>query len=373
MLVQSGANRAGDVTINTGELIIRNRGQISAGTFGKGQAGNVTVNATLGIEVAGLNSALFTLQAIADEAGSGNAGNLTINTPLLRVLDGAFIRASTGGVGRGGELRITTDQLLVRNAEISAFSIGTGTAGNLTINAKNAINLDDNAILTTDTSSNGVDQATIKINSPDLILRRGSNITTNATGLGVIGGDINIKAGNLALLENSNITANSENARGGKINIQAQGYFKSPDSAITARGVTQELSGTVNINTTLDPSSALKEIPINLVDLSRQIASSCVPGTAQNRNSFTVTGRGGIPANSTELLHDTSTIAMWVRRKPKPQSQQATMQQSSVQPDSIPQPIVEANDWRVDSRGQVHLVVTNQASYIPSIANICPN
>ncbi|NJL10072.1 MAG: hypothetical protein HC908_07595 [Calothrix sp. SM1_7_51] len=45
----------------------------------------------------------------------------------------------------------------------------------------------------------------------------------------------------------------------------------------------------------------------------------------------------------------------------------------SVQPDSIPQPLGEATNWRVDSRGQVHLVAINQASYIPNKANVCPN
>jgi filamentous hemagglutinin family protein len=376
---------AGNLTIKTGKLIAQDGGQISASTSSSGQGGNLTIDATSSVELIGINafnsrfsSGLFSQQRNEGEAGIGNAGNLTINTPLLRVLDGATISAATFGAGRGGELKITTDQLLVRNAEIRARSTGTGTAGNLTINAKNAINLDNNGILTANTRSNGLDQAIINITSADLILRRGSNITTNATGSDVIGGNINIKTENLALRENSNITANSTDARGGQINIQAQGYFKSPDSTITARGATQALSGTVNINSTLDPSSVLKEIPINLVDLSRQIASSCVPRIAQNRNSFTVTGRGGIPANSTELLHDTSTIAAWVTKKPKPESEQPTTQQSSVQkssaqPNPIPQPIVEATGLQVDNRGQVHLVATNQASYIFPKANVCPN
>jgi filamentous hemagglutinin family protein len=366
-----GAGRSGDLTINTGELIVRN-GRIIASTSGEGQGGNVTVNAALGVEVNGLNSRLNN-GLLSNSSTEGNAGSITINTPFLQVLNRATVDASTTFVARGGDLKIVVDQLLVKNAQIRARSTGTGTAGNLTINARNAINLDDNALLTADTRSNGVDQAIIAINSADLILRRGSNITTNATGSDVIGGNININADNFTLLERSNITANSTDARGGKINIQAQGLFQSPDSTIAARGATQELSGTVNINSTLDPGSVLKEIPLNLVDPSRQISSNCVPGTAQNRNSFTVTGRGGIPANSNELLQDTSTIAAWVTKKPKPESEQITTILSSVQPNFIPQPIVEANEWLVDNRGQVHLVATNEANYIPPKVNVCPN
>jgi filamentous hemagglutinin family protein len=393
-----GTGAAGNLTIKTGELIAQDGGQVSALTFGAGQGGNLTINATSSVKLIRtnpidgfFNSGLYVTQSLDGPAGTGNAGNLTVNTPLLQVLDLAAISAGTRGPGRGGNIKITTDQLFVRNSQIRARSLWTGTGGNININAKNSINLEDNALITTNTRRNGANQATINITSADLILRRGSNITTNANSSAdlilrrgdnintnvnasdVLGGNINIKTDNLAILQRSNITANSTDARGGKINIQTQGLFQTQDSAITARGATQALSGTVNINSTLDPSSALQEIPINLVDLNRQIASSCVPGTAQNRNTFTVTGRGGIPANSTELLHDTSTVAMWVTRKPKPESEQPTTQQSSVQKDFISQPILEANNWRVDSRGQVHLVATNRASYIPPKANVCPN
>jgi filamentous hemagglutinin family protein len=378
----AGEGSAGDLNIKTGELIAQDGGQILASTYAQGKGGNLTIDATSSVELIGIDTAnsrfpsgLLAAQQTSGEIGIGNAGNLIINTPLLRVLDGAFVDAGTFGAGRGGELKITTDRLLVRNASIRVQSLGTGSAGNLTINA-NSINLDSDTLLTANTPSNGLDQATINITSADLIQSRGSQITTNATGSNVTGGNINIKTGNLALLERSDITANSTDARGGKINIQAQGYFKSPDSTITARGATQALSGIVNINSTLDPSSVLKEIPINLVDLGRQIASTCVPGIAQDVNTFTITGRGGIPVNSTELLHDASTIAAWVTKKPKPESEQLTTillsQQSSVQPNSIPQPIVEATDWLVDNRGQIHLVATNQANYMLPQVNVCP-
>jgi filamentous hemagglutinin family protein len=405
ILAQSNSNStgaSGNLTISTGELIVRDGGQVAASTFGAGQGGNMTINATSSVKLSGtnpidgfFNSGLYVQQGRNGPAGTGNAGTLTLNTPLLQVLDLAAISAGTRGPGRGGNLNITTDQLFVRNSQIRARSLWTGTGGNININVKNSIHLENNALITTNTRRNGADQATINITSADLILRRGSNITTNANSSAdliqrrgdnintnvnasdVLGGNINIKTDNLALLERSNITANSTDARGGKINIQTQGLFQSPDSAVTARGATQTLSGTVNISSTLNPNSLLKEIPINLVDLNRQISSSCVPGTAQNRNAFTVTGRGGIPANSTELLQDTSTMAMWVTRKPKaesdrPTTQQSTVQQSSVQPNSIPQ-IIEATDLLVDSRGQVHLVATNRASYIPPKANVCPN
>ena len=98
----------------------------------------------------------------------------------------------------------------------------------MTLNAR-SIRLDNLALLTASTRSAKVDpnreQATININSRDLIMRRGSNIRTNATGENVLGGNININSDIIAALENSDISANSTNFRGGRVKINTQGIF----------------------------------------------------------------------------------------------------------------------------------------------------
>jgi large exoprotein involved in heme utilization and adhesion len=97
-----------------------------------------------------------------------------------------------------------------------------------------------------------------------------------------------------------------------------------------------------------------------------------------SKNSFIITGRGGLPISSSEQLHDTNTIAGWVTRKPKPEgSQSRTIEQlpPQIPKDSTPKPIVEATGWVVDSRGKVHLVASNPspATYIPPKSSFCPD
>src|SRR5919199_1242832 len=82
--VYPGANgKAGDLTINTGTLLVRDGAQISAGTFGGGDGGKLTVNASQQVQVIGtsangqVRSSLF---AQAAPGASGKAGDLTINT-----------------------------------------------------------------------------------------------------------------------------------------------------------------------------------------------------------------------------------------------------------------------------------------------------
>jgi large exoprotein involved in heme utilization and adhesion len=107
-------------------------------------------------------------------------------------------------------LTIKTNTLLVKDGgAVTVRSLGTGTAGNMTLNA-GSIRLDNNALLIGNTQSSKVDpnreQATININSQFLLMSRNSNIFTNATGENVIGGNINIDTDFLIGFENSDIS-----------------------------------------------------------------------------------------------------------------------------------------------------------------------
>ncbi|BAZ08918.1 filamentous hemagglutinin outer membrane protein [Calothrix sp. NIES-4071] len=106
----------------------------------------------------------------------------------------------------------------------------------------------DGASINADTTGGG---GNIFLNSPLLLLRRGSNITTNATGNNITGGNINIDAKNGFIVavpsENSNIRADSALARGGNVLIKnIAGIFgikqrNNPSdnvSEITAKGAT---------------------------------------------------------------------------------------------------------------------------------------
>jgi filamentous hemagglutinin family protein len=417
---RNSTKNAGSLRIKTNTLLIQDGAQISAATFGAGKGGNLSVDAQK-VQLIGRgrgrgrgvdNSLPSALGTSAQRNSTGDAGDLTVTTNTLIVQNGAEVSTDTFGGGKGGnlsvnaqnvqligistdnhpsslgasampnstgdagDLKVKTNNLLVQTgARVGVQSSGTGTAGNLIINA-NSINLDDNALITADTRSNrsNITQATININSGDLTLRRNSSITTNATNPFVIGGDIIIGADVLGILENSKITANSANFRGGNINITTQGLFRSFDSAIAASGATSELSGNVNVITILDPSRGLVEIPINLVEPSGLILARCSPRNSPTQNSFTVTGRGGLPISPEELLQDVNTIRNWINSSNSVSSTSGQSIQS--QKDKTVNPIVEASGWKVDNRGQVYLVANTQdiqSQYFPSQSNFCPN
>jgi large exoprotein involved in heme utilization and adhesion len=303
---QNSTGDAGSLTIKTNTLLVRNGAQVSTGTSGAGKGGNLNIDAQ-DVQLIGTGSGLGTS---AQPNSTGDAGDSTIKTNTLLVQDGAVVNAATFGSGKGGnlnidaqdvqligtgsglfasttpnstgdagDLTIKTNTLLGRDgAAVSVQSLGTGTAGNMTLNAR-SIRLDKNTLLTASTQSAKVDpnreQATININSQDLIISRNSNINTNATGENVIGGNINIDTDVLVAIENSDITANSANFRGGKVRINTQGIFRSPDSDITATGGSPELGGSVEINRPdVDQILGLVELPTVLADTSQLIADT---------------------------------------------------------------------------------------------------
>jgi filamentous hemagglutinin family protein len=389
----------GDINITTGSLLITRGAGLFANTRGQGDAGNVMIDARDRISLDGENSnggASGIFSSVGDEndlppaigngsniyittgalsvtrgagvfantAAQGNAGNAIINAREVSLdgvnsnggASGIFSDVKSGAVGNGREIRITAGALFVTNgARLSTTSAGNGAAGNIVVDA-NSIRLVNGAIASDTVGGEG----NITLRSRSLILRRGSSITTNAQGDNIIGGNITIDADVLAALENSDITANSRDARGGNVTINSSAIFgtqfrnaQTSESDITATGANSELSGTVQINTPdVDPSSGLIELPANTVDPTRLIAQGC---PANRGNSFTVTGRGGLPPSPSEPLRANNTVSVnWVTRDATQVSGEAEEQVSG----GAGKQIIEATGWIVNEKGQVVLIAS---------------
>lgn len=260
---------AGDITINTQNLIVKDGGRastessIGGGIEATGRGGNLTVNATELVllegegETASGNepSSLF-----AGTVGTATAGNLTLSTDKLIIRNGSQLSTSTEDTGAGGEIiidansveltgtstdgqspsgiftqtrglgnagsiEVSTKQLLIRNgAEVSVSSQGTASAGDLAITAS-SIALDNlGRLVAESTSGDGGNIILIDVNS--LFLNKGSQIATTAGGNST-GGDITIDSSLIIALPggNNDISANAFEGTGGSVNIDTQGIF----------------------------------------------------------------------------------------------------------------------------------------------------
>ncbi|MFM6308147.1 MAG: hypothetical protein ACKPGB_07745, partial [Dolichospermum sp.] len=117
------------ITINTATLTLENGGYIGADTSGKGNAGNIAIRATEGVNVGGvLSSGVF-------DTGEGNSGGITINTATLTLENGGIITAITSGKGNAGNIAIkSTERVTVLGGLSSGVTAtGEGDSGGITI------------------------------------------------------------------------------------------------------------------------------------------------------------------------------------------------------------------------------------------------
>ncbi|MEH2184025.1 two-partner secretion domain-containing protein [Nostoc sp.] len=176
----------GNVTIETGQLNIQgDRSRIRAGTFGKGQGGNLTVGASEFVELAGTTSGLFT-----ETRGAGNAGKLTITTQRLSSQNGARVSTSTLGEGQGGNLSVTAAdsvELIGAGSSLSTGTRGARNAGNLTIDTRR-LSSQNGATVSTSTLGEG-QGGNLSVTAADSVelIGAGSSLSTGTRGAGNAG------------------------------------------------------------------------------------------------------------------------------------------------------------------------------------------
>jgi large exoprotein involved in heme utilization and adhesion len=117
-----GAKGAGNLTIQTSRLSVRDGAQILTRTLDQGQGGNLLVTASDLVELQGtgtlangqqIPSALFT-----QTENVGNAGDLTITTGQLIVGNGAQISTAAFGQGKGGQIWVNASDA------VNVFGVG---------------------------------------------------------------------------------------------------------------------------------------------------------------------------------------------------------------------------------------------------------
>ncbi|MBW4431566.1 MAG: filamentous hemagglutinin N-terminal domain-containing protein [Pelatocladus maniniholoensis HA4357-MV3] len=205
----SGDRKGGDISINAGSLSLANRGLIISSTFGKGNAGDISLKVDGPIKLTNSSQ----IRSNVEQGGEGLGGDINIDTKSLTLTDGSEIGAivfraanglqagkgkagnlvinakdfidisGTGSTGfssgifasaeRGtiatqpqaaGDITITTGDFRIANgAVVDASTWNDGSGGSITINAKNFTATDGGQVLTTSRGSGAAGDITLKV------------------------------------------------------------------------------------------------------------------------------------------------------------------------------------------------------------------
>jgi filamentous hemagglutinin family protein len=340
------SGNAGNTLIHTRQLVVRDGGQVNSSTRATGAAGQITINASESIWVSGT--------ALNGTPAEVSANALIANPALRRSLSLPAIPT-----GNTGELTIYTGRLTVRDGgRVSVLHEGSGNAGKLQLYARSVL-LDRGGRISADTLLGFGGDVNLNVQSL-LLLRNGSAIAVEAKGGNGNGGNLAIDSGFVVAIpqENSDITANAVGGNGGNIRIRSDGIYGlrfrprvTPLSDITASSEFG-LDGSIEVKTLkVDPSNALTTLPENVSDHSDRIVTDCA---ANDKNSFVITGRGGLPEDPTGTLRGRT---IWRDLRPPGQASGAVSKsEDEFSIANSPPPLVEAQTWVINAQGQVELV-----------------
>ncbi len=321
----------------------------------------------------------------------GNGGKIEIFTNNFVVRDGAFISTRTSGKGNAGNIKIEANgETILESSQdklfpfITTASDGVGETGSIGISTAQ-LTLDKGGMSTVSSFGNGGD-IVIDIDKKDsqsFLLRNASLVTStagNSQNPGN-GGNITINTPFLISLpnENSDIIANAFSGSGGNITINANAILNfqlqdEPNVNTLRNNTTNDISassafgssGILNLNgLNTDPSQGTLQISEALTDPSDRIDDSCSPNSEASRSSFIITGRNGIPLSPEEPFPQ-PLIPTWVTLPVTPSPQTFPSTRSHPSP---PAPaLLEATTWKTTPQGIQLIAQSSEPVALPQLA-----
>ncbi|MCY6490544.1 beta strand repeat-containing protein [Leptolyngbya sp. GGD] len=250
VLTAPGTNvRSGDISITADRVRLLEGGRISTDltNFGSpfiptGRTGDISIRAAESLEIEGVTRGGMVGAVISSlQPGTqGQGGNITIETNKLQLHNGGTISTALAGTGTSGNITIQAQDILVRDAAID--NISQTTSGIIAVVAKSG-------------SGTGGD---INLTADNLKVFEGGQIASATDGQGVAG-NINVQVKNLQIQGvsqpllggqslPSEIAASSSSAfAAGSVNLQADTLQVSDRAVISVSNTSSGDAGNLNI------------------------------------------------------------------------------------------------------------------------------
>ena len=281
----------GIIKVEANNLEVTQGGQIITSAYSSGDAGNIHLNVAGNIIVSGSDPTFSDRLAKFGRDAVINVGSAS----------GLFANTDTNSQGNGGNIFISATNLdLINSATVSAQGQGTGSAGNVTINALAKLYTNNGNIIASATEGMG---GSVKLAANDIRLRNSSLLTVTSPSQG---GNITSNSQIFIALEDSDILANVN--RGGDITITAPAFVadiyakKSGSSSVdfnqlrnNGRVDILSSSGVVTVPDFSSLQNDLSSLSANFISTDSIVQGTCLERRNVTQGKFTVTGTGGLP------------------------------------------------------------------------------
>ncbi|MBR8840956.1 MAG: S-layer family protein, partial [Stigonema ocellatum SAG 48.90 = DSM 106950] len=215
---QNGVGKGGDIRISAEEMSVTNGAELQSLTRGQGDAGNIEINAKNSVSVSGTSSSSGFSSGLFTSTypnSTGNGGDITVNTPILRVSDGAVLDARTWSNRNGGNITLNVKLGEILNGgQLLSTSSGAGNAGKITVNATDQLIVDGSD----SNFSNRLAKFGTNVVAP-VDASSGFFVRSQSTGSA---GDIEVTSQQIRLDNEARFIAESASGNGGNINLQVR-------------------------------------------------------------------------------------------------------------------------------------------------------
>jgi filamentous hemagglutinin family protein len=286
--------QAGSINVKAHNLTLRDAGELEAAAClcTEGSAGSINIDLTGTLIVTGYilddsyNSGRDDSAISTSTRGKGNAGDININAKEIIVSDYGHIDSRSLTPTQGVIFEIVDGVPVV--VEITDPA---GYAGTIDITAENMSVTDNGGVTTVAYLAAG---GSVNLNIEDTLYVNEGEISSAATGVteGDSGGDVTIDP-RFVILDNARIFANANAGDGGNILISGQYLFTSADSVLDASSK-KGIDGQVVLDSPNTVTSAVDAIAPPDFEAPELLRDKCKLKIQGGQSSLTVEGREGV-------------------------------------------------------------------------------
>lgn len=259
-LITTGTNptsrgNGGTLSISTRQLDVKDKGQIATASTGTGNSGNLSVLAEDSMNV--VNQSVVTTSSAE---GAGVAGSLDVETNRLSIRDSSLIVSSTVGAGDAGDLTVQAADAIevVNDSKLSADTIGRGNGGNVTIETNN-LSIRNSEVSTATSSTSSGRGGMLNVTASDAVEISGLGGLVTGTAGSEAAGDLTVTTGRLTAQGGGRVEAGTAGiGQGGTVTINASELIElsgrsingQSSSSVSAKSGAASNFGSGNVNIT---------------------------------------------------------------------------------------------------------------------------